>query len=142
MLKKSKQLVWVLGSIALLSAAFCIYGCSRTVQVEKGGFTYEKVKGDPLNARIYTLDNGLKVYMSVYKNEPRLQATVAVRVGAKNDPAGATGLAHCIEHLMFKGTDEFGTVDYNEEKKELKKIAVLFETYRKTADSLHRKRIY
>ena len=142
MFKMSKKLIWVLSSIVLLYAAFCIYGCSRTIQVEKDGFTYEKVKGDPLNARIYTLDNGLKVYMSVYKDEPRLQATVVVRVGAKNDPARATGLAHCVEHLMFKGTDEFGTADYKEEKKELKKIAALFETYRQTADSLQRKRIY
>ena len=142
MLKNSKRLIWVLGSIALLFTAFCSYGCSRTVRVEKGGFTYERVKGDPLNVRIYTLDNGLKVYMSVYKDEPRLQATVAVRVGAKNDPAGSTGLAHCIEHLMFKGTDEFGTADYKEEKTELKKIAALFETYRQTADSLQRKCIY
>ena len=94
MFKKSKKLIWGLGSIMLLSTAFCIYGCSRTVRVEKGGFTYEKVKSDPLNARIYTLDNGLKVYMSVYKDEPRLQANVAVRVGAKNDPAGSTGLAN------------------------------------------------
>ena len=53
-------------------------------------FKYESVKNDPLNARIYTLDNGLKVYMSVNKSEPRIQTYIAVRVGSKNDPSATT----------------------------------------------------
>ena len=57
------------------------------------------------NARIYTLDNGLKVYMIVNKDEPRIDAHVAVKVGSKNDPQETTGLAHYFEHLMFKGTE-------------------------------------
>ena len=73
---------------------------------------YESVAGDPINARIYTLDNGLKVYMAVNKEEPRIQTYIAVRAGSKNDPAETTGLAHYFEHLMFKGTPNFGTSDY------------------------------
>ncbi|MCF0173416.1 MAG: hypothetical protein HUJ91_06810, partial [Bacteroidales bacterium] len=48
---------------------------------------FETVEGDPLKTKIYTLDNGLKVYMSVNKDEPRLQTAICVRVGGKNDPA-------------------------------------------------------
>ena len=76
------------------------------------GNRYESVKGDKLQTRIYTLDNGLKVYMSVNKEQPRLQTMIAVRVGSKNDPAETTGLAHYFEHLMFKGTDKLGTQNY------------------------------
>ena len=65
------------------------------------------LKNDPLNARIYTLDNGLKVYMSVNKSEPRIQTYIAVRVGSKNDPSATTGLAHYFEHMMFKGSEKF-----------------------------------
>src|ERR1035437_8979151 len=61
-------------------------------------YKYESVPNDPTNARIYTLDNGLKVYMSIYKNAPRIQSYIAVRAGSKNDPADATGLAHYLEH--------------------------------------------
>lgn len=43
------------------------------------------MKGDPLNTKIYTLDNGLKVYMSVNKETPRIQTYIAVNVGGKND---------------------------------------------------------
>ena len=72
---------------------------------------YETVKNDPMHTRIYTLDNGLKVYMSVNKETPRIQTYIAVKVGGKNDPAETTGLAHYFEHLMFKGTEQSGTSD-------------------------------
>ena len=88
-------------------------------------YRYETVKGDPLKTKIYTLDNGLKVYMSVNKEKPRIQANIAVRVGGKNDPAQTTGLAHYFEHLMFKGTQQFGTSDYEAEKPLLDEIEAL-----------------
>lgn len=105
-------------------------------------YKYESVKGDPLNVRIYTLDNGMKVYLSVNKDNPRVQTYIGVRVGAKNDPAETTGLAHYFEHLMFKGTENFGTSDYASEKVLLDEVEQLFETYRNTKDETQRKFIY
>ena len=105
-------------------------------------YSYETVDNDPLKARIYTLDNGLKVYMTVNKETPRIQTYIAVRVGGKNDPAETTGLAHYFEHLMFKGTSHFGTQNYEIEKPLLDQIEEQFEIYRKTTDSLERKAIY
>src|SRR6478609_7728871 len=94
----------------------------HTVQTLKdaNGFTYETVTNDPLQARIYTLPNGLKVYLTVYKDAPRIQTYIAVRAGSKNDPATATGLAHYLEHMVFKGTDVFGTKDFKSESIEIK----------------------
>jgi len=105
-------------------------------------YSYETVEGDPLNARIYTLDNGLKVYMTVNDETPRIQTYVAVRVGGKDDPSETTGLAHYFEHLMFKGTSKFGTQDYEMEKPLLDQIEILFEEYRATRDEEERKAIY
>lgn len=105
-------------------------------------YKYEKVAGDPLKTRIYTLDNGLKVYMSVNRETPRIQTYIAVRVGGKNDPAETTGLAHYFEHLMFKGTQHFGTTDYAAEKPLLDQIEQLFEVYRKTTDEAQRAALY
>ena len=105
-------------------------------------YAYESVKGDPTQTRIYTLDNGLKVYMSVNDEEPRIQTYIAVRVGGKNDPSETTGLAHYFEHLMFKGTEQFGTQDYAAEKPLLDEIEQLFEVYRKTEGEAERKVIY
>ena len=113
-------------------ACLCVASCSR----------YETVKNDPLKTKIYTLDNGLKVYMSVNKEEPRIQTYIAVKVGGKNDPSETTGLAHYFEHLMFKGTTHFGTSDYEAEKPLLDEIESLFETYRKTTDPAERAALY
>mgnify|MGYP002445261924 CR=1 FL=1 len=122
------------GTVAVLCVAAIMSGCS--------GYSYETVPGDPMGTRIYTLDNGLKVYMSVNKDEPRIQTYIAVRVGSKNDPAETTGLAHYFEHLMFKGTNHFGTQNYEAEKPLLDQIEQQFEVYRQTTDSVERKEIY
>lgn len=106
------------------------------------GPKYESVKGDPTGARIYTLDNGLKVYMIVNRDQPRIEAQVAVRVGSKNDPQETTGLAHYFEHLMFKGTQQFGTSDFASEEPLLDQIEELFEVYRQTTDEAERTAIY
>lgn len=105
-------------------------------------YKYETAPGDPLNARVYTLDNGLKVYLTDYEEAPRIQTYVAVRAGSKNDPADATGLAHYLEHLLFKGTTKLGTADWEKEKVEIDKIEALYEKYRKTTDEAQRKQIY
>ncbi len=105
-------------------------------------YTYESVPNDPLKVRIYTLDNGFKVYMSVYKDAPRIQVAVAVRTGSKNDPADNTGLSHYLEHLMFKGTQHFSTMDFEKENTYLVQIENLFEKYRKLTDPKERKEIY
>ena len=105
-------------------------------------YKYETVKGDPLGTKIYTLDNGLKVYMSVNKETPRIQTYIAVKVGGKNDPSETTGLAHYFEHLMFKGSQKFGTTDYAAEKPLLDEIEALFEVYRNTTDEAERAAIY
>ena len=105
-------------------------------------YTYESVPNDPLNARIYKLANGLTVYMTVYKNAPRIQTYIATRAGSKNDPKDATGLAHYLEHMLFKGTDQYGSKDYAKEKVELDKIEALYEVYRKTTDEGKRTAIY
>ena len=107
-------------------------------------YTYESVSGDPINARIYTLDNGLKVYMSVNKETPKIKVTIATKAGSKLDPSETTGLAHYFEHLMFKGTEHFGTKDWEKEKVLLDQIEQLFEQYRKIDESqtAERKALY
>ena len=105
-------------------------------------YHYTTVPGDAMKTRIYTLDNGLKVYMSVNKEKPRLQANIAVKTGSRNDPAETTGLAHYLEHLMFKGTQKFGTTDYAKEKPYLDEITKRYETYRKLTDQTQRKQAY
>ena len=124
-----KKLLYLVAAAAMLVSAMSCSGIKT-------------VKGDPQNTKIYTLDNGMKVFMSVNKEQPRIQTYIAVKVGSKNDPSETTGLAHYFEHLMFKGTEQFGTSDYEAEKPMLDQIEQLFEVYRKTTDEAERKAIY
>ena len=119
-----------------------ILGALLAVLASCSQYKYETVANDPLGTKMYTLDNGLKVYMSVNKETPRIQTYIAVKVGGKNDPSETTGLAHYFEHLMFKGSQKFGTADYAAEKPLLDEIEALFEVYRNTEDEAERARIY
>ena len=61
---------------------------------DPNGYPYEMVSNDPAGLRIYTLENGLKVYLSVNKAKPRIMTMIGMRAGSNNDPAETTGLAH------------------------------------------------
>ena len=103
---------------------------------------YVTVPGDMMQTRIYTLDNGLKVYLSVNNEKPRIQTYIAVRTGSKNDPAETTGLAHYLEHLMFKGTKQFGTNNAEAEAPLLAEIELRYEAYRRLTDPEARRQAY
>ena len=105
-------------------------------------YHYTTVAGDPMHTRIYTLDNGLKVYMSVNHETPRLQTYIAVKTGSRNDPPETTGLAHYLEHLMFKGTTHFGSSNVTAEAPLLDSIENHFERYRHITDPAQRKEAY
>jgi predicted Zn-dependent peptidase len=107
-----------------------------------GGYTYKYVTGDPTHSRFYVLKNGLTVILSPTTKEPRIQSFIAVKAGSKTDPSNHTGLAHYLEHMMFKGTDKFGSMDWAKEKPLLDQIDELYEQYNSTTDTAKRKKIY
>ncbi len=107
-----------------------------------GNYSYSVVTGDPTQSRWYVLPNGLTVILAVNKDMPRIQTMVVTKAGSKNDPSDNTGLAHYLEHMLFKGTDKFGTQDYAKEKVYLDQIDALYEQYNKTQDPSKRQSIY
>jgi predicted Zn-dependent peptidase len=123
----------------LIFAAVCVV-LGMSAQAKDYKFT--TVEGDLMKTRIYTLDNGLKVYLSVNPEKPRIQTYIAVRTGSKNDPAETTGLAHYLEHLMFKGTKQFGTNNPEAEAPLLAEIEQRYEAYRRLTDPEARKKAY
>src|SRR5258708_33164867 len=113
------RLKFSLWSVMLL--LLFMISCSKnetyeTKTAESNGYSYEYVTNDPLKVRIYTLKNGLKVYLSRYDVEPRIHTQIAVREGGQNHPARATGLAHSLDYIMCNGTPVFGRQDGSKEK--------------------------
>ncbi len=97
---------------------------------------------DPMETSIHRLANGLTVYLSPNKGAPRVSAHMIVRAGSKNDPADSTGMAHYLEHMLFKGTGRLGTLDYEKERPHLERIRALYEDLFKTKDENGRSKIY
>lgn len=125
---------------------FSIAGYSQKTyewkQATSNGYTYKYVTNDPMGTRFYTLKNGLSVILSKNTKEPRIAVRIAVRTGSNNDPKDHTGLAHYLEHLLFKGTDQYGSLNWQKEKPLLDSIENLYEVYGSTKDEAKRKEIY
>jgi predicted Zn-dependent peptidase len=126
----------------IISSAANAQGKYEWKQAASGGYTYRYVTNDPMRARFYTLKNGLLVILSPNHKEPRISFRIPVRTGSNNDPKDHTGLAHYLEHLLFKGTDKFGSLDWASEKNYLDQIDELYEQYNSTSDVDNRKTIY
>lgn len=103
---------------------------------------FNEVPGDPIRVLQHTLPNGLQLFLSVNPEQPRVYTEIAVRVGSKHDPPDTTGLAHYFEHMMFKGTDRLGTLDWAQEKILLDQIEQLFEQHRAEKDVEKKKALY
>lgn len=143
-------------SLSCLSVLMIFVSCEQKSTSEKtekstetawktkksAGYEYKYVENDPSEARFYTLDNGLSVILSPSQKKPRIQTFFAVKAGSKTDPANHTGLAHYLEHMLFKGTDKFGSLDWEKEKPLLEEIEKLYEKYNSTSDEAERKEIY
>ncbi len=135
----------ILLAVCLLFAGSNLVAQNATYQwktATAGGYTYKYVTNDPSKTRFYTLKNGLTVILSPNYKEPKIEYRMSVRAGSNTDPKNATGLAHYLEHLLFKGTDKFGTANWAKEKPLLDKIDALYEKYNKTTDPAQRKEIY
>ena len=80
-----------------------------------------------LQVEQYKLENGMTVMLNEDKEASGVYGVVIVKGGGKQDPSDATGIAHYLEHMLFKGTTELGTVDYKKEKVYLDSIALLYD---------------
>ncbi|MFN8364372.1 MAG: pitrilysin family protein, partial [Cloacibacterium normanense] len=109
---------------------------------DKNGYTYQQVEGDETGVRIYKLNNGLTVYLAQNDDAPRIQTYIPVRTGSNNDPSDNTGLAHYLEHMMFKGTSKLGTLDWEKEKVLLDQISDLYELHKSEQNPEKKKEIY
>ena len=95
------------------------------------GISFSQIKlkeyaNDKLGLKEATLSNGMKVFLIENHNKPEIFGSFVVNVGSKNDPQDNTGMAHYLEHMLFKGTQTMGTLDYEKEKVHLDKINDLY----------------
>lgn len=115
-------MIWKSRGYILVQILFCLLLGLQTVTFA------QNVNYTTLNVIEYQLDNGLKVYLNPDPYSSSVTGMVAVRTGSKYDPSEATGIAHYLEHMLFKGTDKLGTVDYEKEVVFLDSIQLLYDS--------------
>ena len=71
----------------------------------------------------HTLKNGMKLLMVERHTSPTVSAWIRFRVGSVDERSDERGIAHLLEHMLFKGTTTLGTKDYAAEKQILDKIS-------------------
>lgn len=113
-----------------------------TKKSDKGGYEYEIVINDKTGVRVYTLKNGLKVYLAQNEDAPKIQTYIPVRTGSNNDPSDNTGLAHYLEHMMFKGTSKLASANWAKEKPLLDELSKLYEQHKTEQNPEKKKAIY
>ena len=91
---------------------------------------------DALRVKELKLSNGMTVWLNEDHSQPKVFGAVVVKAGAKDCPN--TGIAHYFEHIMFKGTDKIGTVDYAKEKPWLDSISAKYDILAETKDAKQR----
>ncbi len=96
---------------------------------------------ESLTVNKFVLDNGFTVLLNQDPNAKDVYGAVVVKAGSKNDPADATGMAHYLEHLLFKGTNILGTTDYSKEKPLMDSIIFYYDLLGKTKDETERTKI-
>ena len=89
----------------------------------------------------YKLDNGLTVLLWEDHDKPDVTGYIAVRAGAVDEPAEYTGLAHYLEHMLFKGTQKIGALNWEEEKPIYDSIIALYDQYSESKDAKVREQL-
>jgi predicted Zn-dependent peptidase len=135
--KKMKFIPAILSAFLLFSP---LNSCAVfTSQAGNSGVTSQSRSEMPVEH--FTLSNGLQVYLTQNTQSPRFRAEIAVKAGSKEDPSEATGIAHYLEHMLFKGTEDLGTVDFPAEKVVLDKITGLYDMHFREKDEKKRQEI-
>ena len=89
----------------------------------------------------YKLDNGLTVLLWEDHDQPDVFGATVTRAGSIDEPSNATGLAHYLEHMLFKGTDRIGALDWEKEKPYYEHIIALYDTLAMTTDPKEREQV-
>ena len=92
--------------------------------------------GKPLEVKEIKLSNGLTVWLNEDHSQPKVYGALVVKAGAKDCPN--TGIAHYLEHILFKGTQRIGTINYDEEKVWLDSISMKYNELSQTKDEQQR----
>ncbi len=128
-----------LPGILILILAFAWPGGKQTVAETKTASELTPVFQElQKNIKRVTLDNGLRLVMMKRSFAPTVACYIKFRAGSADETEQSSGIAHMLEHMLFKGTKKVGTLDYEKEKKYIEagnEFARKMDTARRAVDA-------
>lgn len=88
-----------------------------------------------LNVQEFTLPNGMLFLVVERPTTPQVACRVAIRAGSAHEEQGKTGIAHMLEHMMFKGTKNFGTTDFKKDQELQEQIEAAYQVISKEKEN-------
>ena len=80
-----------------------------------------------LDVKDFTLENGMLFLIVERPTTPQVACRLAIRAGSALEQTGKTGIAHMLEHMMFKGTKNFGTLDVKKDQELQERIEAAYQ---------------
>ncbi len=100
--------MWIVAAVVLLTSGIAAWGEAPP-------------RSSGIQPKVVTMANGLKLLLVERHEDPTVAAGMFYDVGAVNDPAGESGIAHLFEHMLFKGTRILGTTNYEQEQSQIRR---------------------
>jgi predicted Zn-dependent peptidase len=98
---------------------FLKFGAIFSLRIYRAGISYaaETSLSLKLDVKEFRLKNGMLFLVAQRPATPQVAVRLAIRAGSALEERGKTGMAHLLEHMMFKGTRNFGSTDYQKDAK-------------------------
>ncbi|MBT8334977.1 MAG: insulinase family protein, partial [Gemmatimonadetes bacterium] len=108
---------WTAGICGVaLAAALSVLTAEGAAAQDRAGLSERATSGLDLPVREVQLDNGMRFLLLPRPGAPTVAFVVEYRVGGVDEVPGRTGIAHLLEHLLFKGSTSIGTRDVEAER--------------------------
>ncbi|MBN1848932.1 MAG: insulinase family protein [Deltaproteobacteria bacterium] len=91
------------------------------------GLAVERDEAIQLDVQEFMLDNGMLFLIVERHTAPQVACRLAIRAGSALEDVGRTGIAHLLEHMMFKGTKNFGTLDVERDQDLQERIEAAYQ---------------
>ena len=93
--------------------------------VATSGQALNSISDIKINVKEFQLENGMLFLIVERPSTPQIACRLAIRAGSALEETGKTGIAHVLEHMMFKGTKNFGTRNVEKDLRLQERIEVV-----------------
>ena len=104
-----------------------ILGLLLLIFIASSGTAADSALQINLDVNEFRLKNGMLFLVVERPATPQVACRLAFRAGSALEESGKTGIAHMLEHMMFKGTKNFGSLDFEKDQELQKRIEAAYQ---------------